>query len=74
MGAEVTTAARALEQELGAPVPEGVRRLDPADVQHLANAVAQARRRQAQAIATAGERALRFVPRLLRGPLRKAVG
>jgi predicted ATPase len=60
-----------LADELGAPVPPEVARLYPENLEHLAGLIAQARHRQAAEIATAGERALSFVPRLLRAPLQK---
>ena len=64
-----------LEQELRASPPAGLLHvLSSGEVEHLADVVAAARRRQAAAIATAGEHGLRFVPRLLRGPIRKALG
>jgi hypothetical protein len=64
--------ARDLESSLG-QLPPGVRGLDPAHLEHLAAALAEARRAQARELAAAGERGLRFVPRLLRGPVRKLV-
>jgi hypothetical protein len=63
-----------LADELGAPVPPEIGRLDPENLEHLAGLIAQARHRQAAEIARAGERGLSFVPWLLRGPLRKALG
>jgi len=64
----------ALQAQLGDGVPEGVRALADDDVRHLAAAVRDARHRQAQALAEAGERALGHIPRLLRGPVRRIVG
>lgn len=64
----------ALARELRGPVPSTVAQLRGADVEHLAGLIADARHRQAAAIAAAGDRGLSFVPRLLRGPLRKALG
>jgi hypothetical protein len=64
-----------LADELGgAAAPPDVARLPAAELEHLAGLIAGARHRQAAEIAAAGERALSFVPRLLRGPLRKALG
>jgi hypothetical protein len=63
-----------LESELRASPPAGVHALSHDQLEHLAAAIAQARRRQAAAIAAAGERGLGFIPRLLRGPIRKALG
>ena len=65
---------RRLEAELGSGAPLGLQALAAHELEHLAGSIAQTRRRQAQAIAAAGERSLRFVPRLLRGPIRKALG
>jgi hypothetical protein len=67
-------AARALEAQLGAPAPEGVRALSEAELTDLTEAVRSARRRQSASLAEAGERALNRIPRLLRGPVRKIVG
>jgi hypothetical protein len=64
----------ALEKELRGPVPEGVRALKPAELGRLAAAVHLARRRQAAELAAAADRGLRFVPRVLRAPLRKVLG
>ena len=55
-------------------MPSEVARLPAAELEHLAGLIAQARHRQAAEIARAAERGLSFVPRLLRGPLRKALG
>lgn len=64
----------ALERELRGPPPPGVQRLSDPDHAHLAGLIAAARHRQAAELAAAGDRALRFVPRLLRGPIRKVLG
>ncbi len=66
--------AEQLESTLGAPLPDGVRALEPRHLEHLAATLREARRRQAAELAAAGERGLRFVPRLLRGPLRRVLG
>ena len=63
-----------LARELRGPVPSEVARLSTSELSHLAGLIADARHRQAAEIAAAGERGLSFVPRLLRGPLRKALG
>ena len=60
-----------LEDELRGPVPAGIRGLTDAERQDLADAIADARRRQAAALADAGERAFNQIPRLLRGPIRR---
>ena len=68
-------AERALEELLGSPPPEGlVQALGPDDLAHLAEAVRAARRAQIAALVEAGDAALRFIPALLRRPVRKVVG
>jgi hypothetical protein len=64
----------ALEAELKGSVPAGFSRLSAAELDDLATAVREARRRQAAEVASVGERALSLVPRFLRGPVRKLVG
>ena len=64
----------ALEAELGAKPHPGLARLDGAQLDDLAEAIAGARRRQAAEIEAAGDRALSHIPRLLRGPIRKVLG
>lgn len=73
-GEESSEKGGRLAAELGAPLPAAIRTLDSDHLDHLADAMAHARRRQSAELAQAGERALRFVPRLLRGPLRKVLG
>jgi hypothetical protein len=63
-----------LREQLSGDVPEGVTRLDDAALSDLAHAIRDARHREGQALAAAGERALERVPRLLRGPIRRVVG
>jgi hypothetical protein len=65
---------RILEAELRRPVPAGVAALDAEHLRHLTAAVREARHRQAAELEAAGEQALAHIPRLLRGPLRKALG
>ena len=60
-----------LRGQLGGTLPEGLRTLEKGQLEHLEQAVRAARHRQAQALAEAGDRALGFVPRLLRGPIRR---
>jgi hypothetical protein len=60
-----------LRAQLGGTLPEGLRTLEKRQLEHLDEIVRAARRRQAQALAEAGDRALGFVPRLLRGPIRR---
>jgi hypothetical protein len=61
----------ALEQQLGAPVPAGMRRLNDAQLRDLASGIADERHRQAAALAAAGEAALGQLPRVLRIPIKK---
>jgi hypothetical protein len=63
-----------LREQLSGDVPEGVSRLGDAALTDLAHAIRDARHREGEALAAAGERALHRVPRLLRGPIRKVVG
>ena len=65
---------RALKEQLGNRLPKGVTALADEELEDLAEAVRAARRRQAKALADAGERALNKIPRVLRGPVRKAAG
>jgi hypothetical protein len=65
---------RALETQLGAPLPNGVQALSDYELNDLAEAVQAARRRQTASLIEAGDRALNRIPRLLRGPVRKIVG
>jgi hypothetical protein len=65
---------RALAEQLGGRLPEGIGALADEELEDLAGAVRAARRRQAKALAEAGERALNRIPRLLRGPVRKVTG
>jgi hypothetical protein len=64
----------ALEQELRAPAPEGIRRLGDAQLRDLATAIVDERHRQAAALAAAGDKALGQIPRLLRIPIKKLLG
>jgi hypothetical protein len=63
-----------LRLQLGPGTPDGLRTLEDTELLHLVSALTDARRRQAKALADAGERALGQIPRLLRGPVRKIVG
>ena len=60
-----------LEDELRGPAPAGLRGLTEAQRQDLADAITDARHRQAAALAEAGEQAFGHIPRLLRGPIRR---
>ena len=67
-----TKGIEALEAQLRAPA--GIRGLDDAHLLDLAEAIGEARRRQAAELAAAGDEALSHIPRLLRVPVRKAFG
>jgi hypothetical protein len=67
--------ARALEEQLGTPPPPGlVAALGDEQLAELAGAIGATRRAQSDAMAAAGDAGLRFVPALLRGPVKKIVG
>jgi hypothetical protein len=61
----------AIERELAASPPAGVRRLTAEQRDDLAQAIRDAKHRQAAALAAAGEQALGLIPRILRGPIRR---
>lgn len=63
-----------LERELDATPPSGLSTLTPDQQADLAGAVVDAKRRQRKALAEAGEQALKLIPRILRGPVRKLFG
>lgn len=63
-----------LREQLRAEPPAGVAALPSENLRHLADAIGAARRRQAEALAEAGDQAFGYVPRLLRGPIRKLLG
>ncbi|WP_236795288.1 hypothetical protein [Amycolatopsis sp. GM8] len=64
---------RTLAAQLGS-LPEGIAALPEEDQQDLSDALHEARRRQARALAKAGNEALRFIPALLRPAVRRAMG
>lgn len=65
----------ALSARLGVDeTPQGLRRLEERHLRDLQQAIADAHHRQTAALNAGGDRALGFVPRLLRGPIRRAVG
>lgn len=65
----------ALQEALGGVAPPAsVRELDDATVATLAEAIADARRREREQLAASAEASLRHVPGLLRGPVRKVLG
>ena len=65
---------RALEAQLQGPVPGALHDLADRDLIDLADAIREARHRQAAELQAAGDQALRHIPRLLRVPIRKALG
>jgi hypothetical protein len=65
---------RSLAEQLGGALPAGIEALQEHEKEDLADALREARRRQKTELAVAGEEALKFVPALLRGAIRKAVG
>jgi hypothetical protein len=67
-------AERTLAEQLGGYLPVGIEALEEHERQDLADALRSARKRQAKALAEAGEEGLKYVPALLRGAVRKVVG
>jgi hypothetical protein len=65
---------RYLREQLRAEPPEALSALPGEHLRHLADAVSAARRRQSEALEAAGEQAFGYVPRLLRGPVRRMLG
>jgi len=65
---------RALARELHSTPPAGLSSLDHDQLQELAKSVADARHRQAAALAAAAEKSLGHIPWILRGPVRKVFG
>lgn len=55
-------------------LPAGIAALDETHRQFLADALGTAKRRQSEDLSAATEGSLQYVPKLLRGPARKAVG
>jgi hypothetical protein len=66
--------ARTLAEQIGSPLPAGIEALAESEKQDLADALRDARRRQAVALAKAGEEGLKYVPAFLRPAVRKVVG
>lgn len=62
-----------LGAELGASTPPFLDALDERELADLTNALAEARARQGEAVEEAIERALRHVPWVLRGTVRKVL-
>jgi hypothetical protein len=67
------TGMRALRRELEGPVPRSLAALEDEDLEDLARALRERREHQSAALAKATEDSLGFVPRLLRGPLRRVL-
>jgi|GraSoiStandDraft_5_1057265.scaffolds.fasta_scaffold292482_2 hypothetical protein len=61
----------AIERALAASPPTGLGRLTPEQRDDLAQAIRDAKRRQAGALAAAGDQALELIPRLLHRPVRR---
>jgi hypothetical protein len=60
-----------LEAQTGRPAPQGFTALSDEQLDDLAKAVHDVRRRQARELQEASEHALGHIPRLLRGPVRR---
>lgn len=63
-----------LRDQLRADPPRALRTLAEEDLRHLAEAIRGARARQAAALEHAAEHGYSYVPRLLRGPIRRILG
>jgi hypothetical protein len=63
-----------LRRQLSAEPPSALARLPADRLGHLSQALREARHRQAQALGEAGEQAFGYVPRVLRGPIRRILG
>lgn len=66
--------AKALTERVNGDLPDGIAALSAEHRQFLADALGDARRRQGEELAAATDNSLSHVPKLLRGPVRKAVG
>lgn len=64
---------RTLGEQVGT-LPAGIEALAEEHLQDLAEAVRDARHRQASALARVADESLRYIPALLRPVIRKAVG
>jgi hypothetical protein len=67
-------AIQAVTKQLGQAPPPALSALSAEQLRALAATIEDARHRQAAALEEAGDRALKRIPRLLRGPVRKVVG
>lgn len=63
-----------LAEAVGAPLPPHLQSLQPADRAALAALVRQAVRSRSKLIDSAIEDSLRYLPALLRGPVKRALG
>lgn len=73
MSAAKSNGSSALAAAVGAPLPEGLKRLSAAQGEQLAAALAAAKTRQRKALEDSTEAALGHVPMLLRGAVRKVL-
>jgi hypothetical protein len=64
----------ALARVLGAEPPAALAALEPHELEDLARAIADARARQDAALDASAEAALGYIPRVLRGPVRRTLG
>ncbi|WP_235999414.1 hypothetical protein [Qaidamihabitans albus] len=65
---------RTLAEQLGGALPEGIEALDEEHKRLLGDLLRDRRRRQAAALSAAAEGSLAYVPFVLRGAVRRAVG
>ncbi len=68
------TALHDLHDQLRSDPPSALLALAEEDLHHLAEAIRSARARQAAALEQAADQGWSYVPRLLRGPIRRIVG
>jgi hypothetical protein len=66
--------AKPLTERVDGELPDGIAALGAEHQQVLADAIGEALREQGRELQQAAESSLNYVPRLLRGPVRKAVG
>jgi hypothetical protein len=69
----MTTPLDGLRRELGADPPPAIAAIAPAHLDTLSQALAAAREQQHEALEAAMDSGLGFVPRLLRGAVKKAL-
>jgi hypothetical protein len=69
----MSEALTALQEEIRAVPPAAIAALDPAEVEILNVAVANARARQAEALQAAIDDGLGFLPRLMRAAVKRAL-